>query len=79
MSLGLRCPERGALYGPLSRSYGTFDPAKIGGADGILNISGLSCNYLGVDWPTLGNGAATLGAGWLVWLGTALVIVWMAM
>jgi hypothetical protein len=58
MSLGFRCPEPDALYGALGRSYGGFDPGRIMGEGGILNISGLSCNYLGVDWPTLGNGAA---------------------
>lgn len=74
MSMGLRCPEPNALYGPLSKSYGTFDPARIGGADGILNISGLSCNYLGVDWPTLGNDAVGLRASWAVWAVAAIAV-----
>lgn len=68
-AMGFQCPQRSALWAPLGMSYGTFDPSLILGEDGILNISGLSCNYLGVDWPTLGNGAGRVGVGsWGVWI-----------
>jgi calcium channel MID1 len=78
-SMGFRCPERSALWAPLSMSYGDFDPKKILGSDGILNITGLSCNYLGVDWPTLGNSAGILGVQNAFWIVVAVAGLWLAL
>jgi hypothetical protein len=77
-SLGFQCPVRGALFAPLEDSYGTFDPGAILGRDRILNISGLSCNYLGVDWPTLGSAGARLsGRSGMLWVVSAVLVAWM--
>ncbi|KIV99011.1 uncharacterized protein PV09_09240 [Verruconis gallopava] len=76
-SLGFLCPQRNALWAPLAKSYGTYDPNNILGQDGILNISGLSCNYLGVDWPTLGNSGSVLAARWPGWVVPLGIMAWM--
>jgi calcium channel MID1 len=76
-SMGFQCPQRHALWAPLGMSYGNFDPKRILNDEGVLNISGLSCNYLGVDWPTLGNGADIVGLSRWAWMATVIVTVWM--
>lgn len=74
--MGFACPRPGAQYGDLKKSYATFDSSKILGSDGVLNISQLSCNFLGVDWPTLGSGAGSMQVERAVWGVTVLVMAW---
>jgi hypothetical protein len=49
MAMGFACPRQ---QNYLETSYGTFDPGNISQDDGNL----VTCNYLGVDWPTLSAG-----------------------
>jgi hypothetical protein len=46
MALGFACPRQGSYLG---MSYGSFDPKVIARDD----ENAITCNYLGVDWPTL--------------------------
>jgi hypothetical protein len=60
MALGFACPKQQRF---LDMSYGSFDPNGISKDDENL----VTCNYLGVDWPTL-SAAQGLRPGYVVLL-----------
>lgn len=60
-ALQFNCPKReGYAGGVLGDSYGTYDPFKVSPNDFV------TCNFLGVDWPSL-SGGSTLGINGLAW------------
>ncbi|QDS76911.1 hypothetical protein FKW77_004211 [Venturia effusa] len=71
-ALGFQCPKaQGYAGGILSDSYGTYNPAEVSPNNFV------TCNFLGVDWPSL-SAAGRLGMGsvglWLLGFGTALYL-----
>lgn len=70
-ALGFACPrDSGFGGGLLKKSYGSFDTRRIGkGGDGVL-----TCNFLGVDWPTLSSGTSLRVGG--VWWFVVGAVVW---
>jgi calcium channel MID1 len=71
-ALQFTCPKaNGYAGGILSNSYGTYDPAKVSPNDFV------TCNFLGVDWPSLSEGRKhrISGMGWTLVVGVMLFLV----
>jgi calcium channel MID1 len=70
MALGFGCPKQGSYFG---KSYGEFDRGRI-----MKEGEGaVTCNYLGVDWPTLSGGGSLSSSKWMVGVA-ALVMIWLS-
>lgn len=72
-ALGFQCPKvQGYAGGVLKDSYGTYDPAKVSPNDFV------TCNFLGVDWPSLSAGGRVRvgNVGLWVAIGMVLLFVW---
>ncbi|KAE9989840.1 hypothetical protein EG327_002181 [Venturia inaequalis] len=74
-ALGFQCPKaEGYAGGVLRDSYGTYNSSKVNVNDFV------TCNFLGVDWPSLSRGARVSGGGGglLLWLAVGVVLVFAA-
>lgn len=72
-ALGFQCPKaQGYAGGVLWDSYGTYDPMKVSPNDFV------TCNFLGVDWPSLSAGGriGTSSLAWSLVSGVVLFLTW---
>lgn len=71
-ALGFQCPKpQGYAGGVLGDSYGTYEPAKVSLNDFV------TCNFLGVDWPSLSDAGRVRISSVGLWLAvlTALFLM----
>ncbi|KAF2397108.1 hypothetical protein EJ06DRAFT_515282 [Trichodelitschia bisporula] len=64
-ALGFQCPDQGFM---LDRSYGDFDRSQ-------FSVDVVTCNYPGVDWPTLSGVGRVRGAGVAVAVAVGLMVI----
>lgn len=70
MALGFGCPKQESFLG---MSYGSFDRGRI-----MKEGEGaVTCNYLGVDWPTLSGASALSSSRWVLAV-VVLVAMWVS-
>jgi calcium channel MID1 len=72
-ALQFACPKpNGYAGGVLNQSYGSYDPAKVSPNDFV------TCNFLGVDWPSLSSGSrlGLTSVGWSLVAGVVLFLLW---